>query len=79
VVIGELGPVVRLSAPDIDLTVEGKNFEDAWPRFLNIVKEREDSAWLTLDVGPTRPEEISAGLNVPEDEDWTGLSNHFED
>ena len=74
VILAELGPVARMSAPDLNIVTEGSNREQAWVRFLGeITKQFEpnDSAWFIFDVGPTRREEIAEGLNVPEDEDWS--------
>ena len=68
---GNLGSLVRLSAPMIDIVVEGDNFQDAWINFLDEVRKRDDSIWLTFDVGPTREEDIAKGLNAPEFEDWS--------
>ena len=70
VVLGNLGSMVRLTAPDLDVIVEGASFEETWSQFLNTVGQRGDSAWLWFDVGRTRPDEITAGLDAPEDEVW---------
>jgi hypothetical protein len=75
VIVGQLGHTVRMSAPDLDIVVEGANREQAWTNFLEEIKKREDSAWLSFDVGPTRREEIQEGLNAPEDEDWSEVIN----
>lgn len=71
VILGTWGPLTRLSAPDLDLVAEGPDFPQAWDAFLEKVGTRQDSPWLIFDVGPTRPEEISEGLDVPEDEIWS--------
>jgi hypothetical protein len=73
VIIGFLGPMIRLSAKDLNLMVEGTNFIEAWSSFRELVYKREDSPFLTFDVDRLRPEEISQALDVPEDEDWSGL------
>jgi hypothetical protein len=70
VIVGKLGSLVRMSAHELDMVVEGETRDEAWREFLQAVGKRDDGAWLTFDVGPTRPEEIAEGLNVPEDEDW---------
>jgi len=71
VIVGQLGYTVRMSAPDLDIVVEGTNRGEAWAKFLEEIKRRDDSAWLRFDVGPTRREEIEEGLNAPENEDWS--------
>jgi hypothetical protein len=65
-----LGNLFKFSAPDIDVHVEGATIEDAWKGFVNVVSIRSDAAWLTFDVGPTRPDEIDAGLDADDDEGW---------
>jgi len=70
VILGHWGPLVRLSAPDLELIADGKDFDEAWAHFLKLVTSREDSPWLTFDVSPLRDDEISAALNAQEDEDW---------
>jgi len=79
VILGRFGAVVRMSAPEIDIVTEGQNQEQAWVSFLAEISKREDAAWLTFDVGPTRRDEIRAGLNIPEDEDWSELMSDQED
>jgi len=71
VTVGQLGHSVRMSAPDLNIIVEGSNRSEAWINFLEEIKKRDDGAWLSFDVGPTRREEIEEGLNAPEDEDWS--------
>jgi hypothetical protein len=71
VILGELGNIVRMSAFELNIVTEGSNRVEAWAKFLQEIKKRDDSAWLTFDVGPTRPEEIVEGLNAPEYEDWS--------
>jgi hypothetical protein len=71
VIVGQLGHMVRMSAPDLDIVVEGANRGEAWALFLDETKKRDDGAWLSFDVGPTRRDEIEEGLNAPEDEDWS--------
>jgi hypothetical protein len=63
VVFGKLGSFVRLSAPDLGVVAEGDSFEKAWGSFIGVILQRSDSAWLTFDVGPTRSEEVTEGLN----------------
>ena len=70
VILGRLGGVFRLSAPELEVVTEGVTISHAWDSFLQIVGERDDAAWLSFDVGPTRPHEIAAGLDAPENEDW---------
>ena len=70
VIVGKWGHSVRMSAPDLDIAVEGANFEEAWGNFLEEARSHPDSSWLTFDVGYTRPEEVSEGLDAPEDEQW---------
>ena len=70
VVVGNWGPRVRLSAPELRILVDGPSFPEAWAEFVSVVRARPDSAWLSFDVGYTRAEEISAGLDAPEDEVW---------
>jgi hypothetical protein len=71
VILAELGPIVRMSAPALNVAVEGEGRGEAWTLFLEEIGKRDDGAWLTFDVGPTRPEEIAEGLDAPEDEDWS--------
>lgn len=78
VIVGQLGHTVRMSAPDLSIVVEGANRIEAWTKFLEEIKNRDDGAWLSFDVGPTRREEIQEGLNAPEDEDWSELVNSDE-
>lgn len=70
VVLGHLGDAYRFSAASVDIIAEGTTIGQAWDQFLARVRARDDAAWLTFDVGPTRPHEVSAGLDAPEDEDW---------
>jgi hypothetical protein len=71
VILGQLGDMTRMSAPELDIVVDGSDRGQAWARFLDQIRGREDGAWLAFDVGPTRPDEIAEGLNAPEDEDWS--------
>jgi hypothetical protein len=73
VIVGLLGPVVRMTASALDVFVEGDTREEAWRKFLEQVRIGDDAAWLRFDVGPTRREEIERGLDIPEDEDWSVL------
>ncbi|UCC30643.1 MAG: hypothetical protein JSU86_20910 [Phycisphaerales bacterium] len=70
VVLGRLGGIFRLSAPELEVVAEGETISDAWDSFRSVVSARDDAAWLTFDVGRTRPGEIADGLDAPEDEDW---------
>lgn len=79
VILGRFGEVVRLSAPEIDVVTEGQSPDEAWAKFLVEISKREDSASLSFDVGPTRRDEIMAGLNIPEDEDWSEPLRESED
>lgn len=71
VILGEFGNVTRLSAPEIGIVAEGADYGAAWTAFLDEARKRDDAAWLTFDVGPTRREEIEKGLDAPEDEEWS--------
>ena len=71
VFLGNFGGAVRMSAPQLDIVVEASSKEEVWPKFLSEIRKRDDGAWLTFDVSPTRREEIVEGLNAPEDEDWS--------
>jgi len=79
VILAQFGKIVQMSAPEIDIVVEGHSRDEVWARFLASARKRDDSAWLTFDVGPTRREEISLGLNAPDDEDWSGLISDGEE
>ncbi|MHC4475688.1 MAG: hypothetical protein ACYTEL_08580 [Planctomycetota bacterium] len=70
VIVGRLGSMVRMSAPQLDIVVDGATEQEARKAFLQEASKRQDSAWLRFDVGPTKAEEVSEGLNAPEDEDW---------
>ncbi|UCE61090.1 MAG: hypothetical protein JSU63_04935 [Phycisphaerales bacterium] len=70
VVVGRLGRLFRLSAQELGVVVDAETFESAWVEFLRVIRDRADAPWLTFDVGPTRREEITRGLDAPEDEDW---------
>jgi hypothetical protein len=70
VIVARLGPCVRVSAPALDVSVDDTSLEGAWRSFLDRVSQRIDSPWLSLDVGPTRPEEITEGLDADPDEAW---------
>ncbi len=70
VVLGRLGPVFRFSAHDLGIVVDGQTIAQAWDSFLSAARDRDDTAWLMFDVGPTRPEEVEQGLDAPEFEDW---------
>ena len=73
VILGHLGECYRFSAPDLDVVADGDTIQGAWGDFLKVVRVRNDASWLRFDVGPTRPDEIAAGLDAPEDEDWAEL------
>ncbi len=79
VIIGNLGSTIRMSAPSLNITVDGTTQQEVWEKFLNVIKNRDDSAWLTFDVGPTRAEEIQEGLDAPEDEEWSDMSENSEE
>ena len=81
VILGQLGEFVRISAPEFDVVTEGSTPMEAWLKFLDEIGERfrpDENAWLSFDVGPTRPDEIAEGLNAPEDEDWSELLDDTE-
>jgi len=71
VVVGDWGPLVRLSAPDLDLVAEGDGFDEAWREFVQSVALRPDSAWLMFDVSRVRDDEASEALNAQEAELWS--------
>ena len=79
VVLGKWGDLVRLSAPELDMTTDGIDFNEAWDKFLHLVTQLQNSSWLTFDVGPLRDNEISEALNAPEDERWNETSNEGEE
>jgi hypothetical protein len=79
VIIGEFGSIVRMSAPSLDIVCEGSSRNEVWTKFLGEIRRRDDAAWLTFDVGPTRREEIAEGLNAPENEDWSESTEGVED
>jgi hypothetical protein len=70
VILGRLGSAFRLSAPELDIVVDGDTIAGAWHSFLEAVRGRDDTAWLAFDVGPTRRDEVEQGLDAPDDEDW---------
>jgi hypothetical protein len=78
VILGRLGEIYRMSAPKMGLIIEGSNIAEAWEKFFAEMSRIEDSD-LTFDVGPTRRDEITEGLNVPEEEDWSGSLSESED
>ena len=65
------GNSFRMSAPEIDIMVDGSTPNEAWTEFLKETRKLNETNWLAFDIGPTRPEEINEGLNVPENEDWS--------
>lgn len=79
VIVGEFGSIVRMSAPSLDIVSEGSNRDKAWANFLEEIRRRDDAAWLTFDVGPTRREEIAEGLDAPENEDWSESAEGVEE
>jgi hypothetical protein len=79
VIVGELGHTIRMSAPSLNITIDGTTPQEVWEKFLKVVKTRDDSAWLTFDVGPTRTEEIQEGLDAPENEEWPEMSEDSEE
>lgn len=81
VILGQLGQLVRMSAPEVDIVTEGSTPEEAWLKFREEIEERfgaEERIWFSFDIGPTRREEIAEGLNAPEDEEWPELSEENE-
>jgi hypothetical protein len=79
VITGKLGSTIRMSAPSLNIVVDGANQQEVWEKFVNTVRQRSDSDWLTFDVGPTRAEEIQEGLDAPEDEEWPEMSDNLEE
>jgi hypothetical protein len=79
VILGRFGQIYKMSAPKKDIITEGQSPDEAWAKFLVEISKREDSASLSFDVGPTRRDEITEGLNIPEDEDWSELLSKPED
>lgn len=71
VIVGQFGDIVRMSAPELDIVVDGTGQGQALARFGEEIRKRQDSTWLAFDFGPSRPEEIAEGLNAPENEDWS--------
>jgi len=71
VILCKVGDFVRMSAPELSIVVDGSSEGEVWERFLAKVRKRDDFVWMRFDVGPTRAEEIDAGLDAPEDEDWS--------
>jgi hypothetical protein len=71
VILGQLGNLFRMSAPEIDIVADGSTANEAWTKFLLEVRKLNKKDWLEFDVGPTRQEEVSEGLNAPENEDWS--------
>ncbi len=78
VIVGQWGPSVRLSAPDLDLVADGQDFSQAWSVFLKEVIRRPDSAWLTFDVGSLREAELHLAVDAAEDETWACLDKRDE-
>lgn len=79
VILGRFGQTYKMSAPKKGVITEGQSPDEAWAKFLVEISKLEDVALLTLDVGPTRREEIFQGLNAPEDEDWDEMVIDTED
>jgi hypothetical protein len=73
VIVARLGPYTRISAPALNIVADAESFEQAWACFLDRASERQDSPWLAFNVGPTRREEIAAGLDADPDEAWPEL------
>lgn len=71
VISGMFGKFVRMSAPEIGIIADGSTVEEAWTVFLKEAQKINETDWLAFDIGPTRPEEIADGLNIPENEDWS--------
>jgi hypothetical protein len=71
VVISYFQNIVRMSAPQLDIFVEGSDQTKALERFFEEVSKRDDKDCLSFDIGPTRREEIEYGLDAPDDEDWS--------
>jgi hypothetical protein len=78
VIVGKLGQFVRMSAPELDIVVDGATAEEARKYFREEVAKRGHGVWLRFDVGPTRREEIEKGLDAPEDEDWPEPTDNSE-
>jgi hypothetical protein len=79
VILGQFGQTYKMSAPKINIVAEGQSPDEAWAKFLVEINKREDAASLTFDIGSTRRDEITDGLNIPEDEDWSESLRESED
>ena len=78
VILSSFGKSFRMSAPEIDIIVEGATANEAWTEFLKEARKLNKTNWLEFDIGPTRPEEISEGLNASENEDWSETVSELE-
>lgn len=79
VILGSIGSMKRLSAPELDLFVDGVSYDETWTQFIQLVAARSDASFFSFDVSHLRVEEMLEALDAPEDEDWTGLVNDYED
>jgi hypothetical protein len=79
VILGRFGGFVKMSAPKINIVVDGLTVDEAWTKFLKEIQTIDEEDWLEFDIGPTRPEEIAEGLNAPEDEDWSEFIEDTEE
>ena len=79
VIHSTIGGIIRMCAPELDITAEGRTLQEARGDFFGQITLRPDAASLMFDIGPTRPQEIARGLDAPEDEDWSGLISDIKD
>lgn len=70
VVVGRLGPKVRLSAAELDVVVDGETLDEAWATFLGEARGLPQTVGAMFDLGTLTEEEIAAAIDAPEDESW---------
>ena len=75
VIVGQVGPSVRLTALGHNIQVEASSFANAWTEFIRIASHRSDYHWLTFNVGPPREDELRDALDAPEDESWAATDD----
>lgn len=70
VVVGRLGPMIRLSAAELDVVVDGESLDEAWAAFLGEARALPKTVGAMFDLGTLTEKEIAAALDAPEDESW---------
>ena len=70
VVAGRFGPMIRLSAAELDIVVDGESLDEAWAMFLGEARTLPEAVGAMFDLGTLTEEEIAAALDAPEDESW---------